>query len=702
MQKNTAEQCLAVAVRILRIPIDKERICDIYEHVQGKTATAKLVNAAGKAGARAKRLCPNFEQFTKLSKLSIAVMQDGSFLIVIRIVEDNVIIIDLALDDKPRAVSKAEFSQHWSGEIVLLDHPFTLHGLFRRFNLDWFIPVIAKFKLYLSEVVVASCLLQLFGLVTPLFTQVVIDKVILYNGQATLDVLAISLLFMAVFHLIISIFRTYISTHATNKIDIILTSKLFRQLVKLPLRYFETRRVGDILMRIGGLNSIREFLTGSSISIILDALFSVIFIAVMAHYSLLLTGIALLAIPVYFLQNVIATPVYRRRLEKMWAAGAENNAFMVEAVTGIQTIKALAVEPQFNSRWEKLIPQYVGTYFSTAMINLVITNASQLIQKISTVSILWVGGHLAMDGVITVGQLVAFQMLANQTNAPIIRLVNMWQTIQKTALAVDRLQDIINTPPEWRASSVQPSALLKGNIRFSNVNFNYYVDTPPVLKDISFTIPPGACVGIVGPSGSGKSTLTKLIQRLYVPSSGQVTIDDLELAQVNPAWLRRQIGVILQDNYLFSGSVRDNIAAAMPAAPMGEVVKAAKAAAAHEFILELPEGYDTNVGERGTFLSGGQRQRIAIARTLLAHPRILIMDEATSALDYETEREVFQNIRRMGVGRTTIIIAHRFSAIKKCDFIIVLENGRVVEVGSHQDLLDTHGLYYNLYRQQEG
>ena len=699
----TVLRCLLIVAKALPVGIDESCVRRIYEEVKQPTVSATVLAALHKMGWLGKLVAPGPSGLAETDKPAVALMLDGEPLVVLRVMPGKLLFVD-PVTDKPITVSHEEFVRRWSGELILMSKPFQFKDLGKTFNLGWFVPIILKYKLYFGEIVVMSCCLQIFGLVTPLFTQVIIDKVIPHNGESTLTVLAVALFILACFQLVMGILRTYVSNHTTNKIDVILAARMFKQIVTLPLRYFEVRRVGDILMRISGLNSIREFFTGASISAVLDTLFSVLFIAVMFIYSWPLTVLALLALPLYLGQNILATPVYRKRLEKVWVAGANSNALLVESVTGMQTIKALALEPQFNHRWETLLSRYVRTNFDTAVFNLALSNSSQLIQKLSALSILWLGGRLVMEGSMTIGQLVAFQMLSSQVSQPMLRLVGMWQTFQRTALAVDRLDDIINQPPEPAALAEPPrgNVAIEGAVVFEQVSFRYFVDCDRVLQDLNLRIPAGAKVGIVGPSGSGKSTLTKLIQRLYMPENGRVLIDGNDLAGVSPGWLRRQIGIVLQDSYLFSGSVRDNIAAAWPAAPMEEVIKAARAAAAHDFILELPDGYDTDVGERGSFLSGGQRQRVAIARTLLTDPRILVLDEATSALDYESEKVFLENLNLMYQDRTVIMIAHRLSTVQHADFIVVLDRGRIVENGNHQELLDLQGLYHSLYQQQEG
>jgi ATP-binding cassette, subfamily B, bacterial HlyB/CyaB len=423
----------------------------------------------------------------------------------------------------------------------------------------------------------------------------------------------------------------------------------------------------------------------------------------MFFYSPLLTWIVIASLPLYIAISAGATPLFRRRLDEKFQRGAENQAFLVECVAGAETLKAMAVEPQMQRRWEEQLAGYVAASFRVISLGNTTSQVVQLISKLVVAGILYFGARLVIDGDLTVGELVAFNLLAGRVSAPVLRLAQIWQDFHQARLSVQRLGDILNTPAEPIYSPGRTSLpAIRGDITFEHVTFRYRVDGPEVLHDVSLAVPAGQLVGIVGPSGSGKSTLSKLAQRLYVPESGRVLVDGVDLAQVDPAWLRRQIGVVLQENVLFNRSIRENIALADPALPTERVVAAAKLAGAHDFILELPEGYDTIVGERGSSLSGGQRQRIAIARALIADPRILIFDEATSALDYESERIVQQNMAQIARGRTVLVIAHRLSALRLADRIITIERGRLVEDGTHDDLIKTGGRYATLYRLQAG
>lgn len=693
-------RCLVAVANSLGTGVDETKICASYGK-RMRMDKELLLKGIKSLKLKGKIVHPRQEELNEVPIPAIAIMTNGEYVVIGNNNDKRILIFDPQIG-KTETIILTDFLGRWSGEIITVKLPLSLKGASRQFNFLWFIPVIMRYKRFFMEVLLASFFLQLFGLITPLFTQVIIDKVLIHKGVATLDILALTLLVAGVFQTLMNILRTYISTHTTNKIDMILGTRLFRHLLSLPLRYFELRRVGDTLTRVSALNNIREFLTGSAMTVFLDAFFSIVFIGVMFYYSTSLTLIALIALPLYLLQNIIATPIYQERLKAVWATGAESNAFLVEAITGVHTVKSLALEPQFNHRWEQLLAKYIYTSFASAKFNVVIGSAGTLIQSLTGFGILMFGGHKVMNGEMTIGQLVAFQMLAGQASAPLYRLTGMWQSFQQVTLSVERLGDILNTSPEpVRVTNSPDLHGVKGNIVFKDVTFRYQAEGREILKEINLEIKAGMRVGIVGRSGSGKSTLTKLVQRLYLPESGQVLIDGVDLAQVDPLWLRRQIGVVLQENFLFNGSVRENIALARPSAAIEEVIDAAKMAGAHEFILELPEGYDNKVGERGTSLSGGQQQRLAIARAILTNPTILIFDEATSALDYESESIIMKNLDIMSSGRTMLMIAHRLSTVRRCDLILVVERGQVVEYGTHEELLASQGLYENLYRQQE-
>ncbi len=591
----------------------------------------------------------------------------------------------------------------WSGELILVRSDAQLpHGL-SRFDLTWFIPAVVKYRRLFGEVLVVSLVIQILALLTPLFFQVVMDKVLVHRGLTTLDVIALGLLVVVLFETLLSGLRTYVAAHTASRIDVELGARLFRHLIDLPAAYFQARRVGDSVARVRELENIRSFLTNNSVTLLLDVVFTVVFIAVMFLYSGWLTLVVVGSLPLYFLVSLVVTPLLRARIDQSFQRGAENQAFLVEAVNGIDTLKSMAVEPQITRRWNNQLAAYVSASFKTQNLSNLANESVGLIGKLVTVATLWLGARLVIDGELTVGELIAFNMLAGRVSQPIIRLAQLWTSFQQTGVSIQRLGDILNTRTEVNQGKGTVLPALVGQIELDRVCFRYRPDGGEVVRDVSLKIAAGEVVGIVGRSGSGKSTLTRLIQRLYSPERGRVLLDGADLAVADVASLRRQIGVVLQENVLFRRTVRENIALGNPAAPLEEVIAAATLAGAHEFILELPDGYETLVGEHGASLSGGQRQRIAIARALFGNPRILIFDEATSALDYESERIIQQNMARICAQRTVIIIAHRLSAVRHADRIVVMERGQIIEQGPHDELVGKpQGTYAYLYRLQLG
>ncbi len=694
--------CLVTAARLLGVPADYQQLKRAFVVADIPADVVTLLRAARELGLKAKQTQTVLTKIAKLSLPVMALLRNGQYVVVVKADEQRILVFD-PYKERPLTLTYEAFGATWTGTVILLARRFRLANLDKEFNFSWFIPVVIKFKRFFGEVLVASFFLQSFGLITPLFTQVIIDKVLVHKGVTTLDILALGLLFINLFEGILGILRSYLFSHTTNRVDVILGAKLFNHLLALPLKYFEIRRVGDTVARVRELENIRQFLTGSALTVTLDLLFATVFIIVMFFYSVTLSLITLASLPLFVGLSLLVTPVFKRRLNHKFACGAEVQSYLVESVTGIHTVKSLAIEPQLNRKWEGILANYVKASFNATILGNMAGNTAQFIQKIASLAILWFGAHMVMDKTFTVGQLIAFQMLAGRVTDPVLRLANIWQDFQQVRLSVERLGDILNCP---REPAFNPSRTLlppiKGHVSIEGLSFRYRNDGPLVLEEINLDVRQGITIGIVGRSGSGKSTLTKLIQRLYIPERGRVLVDGIDLAQVEPAWLRRQIGVVLQENFLFNGSIRDNIAAVDPAAPMERIIQAAKLAGAHEFILELSEGYDTGVGERGTSLSGGQRQRIAIARTLLSNPRILIFDEATSALDYQSERIIQDNLKQICQGRTVFIIAHRLSTVRNADTIIVVEKGRIIEQGSHDQLMKQKGAYQNLYNQQEG
>lgn len=655
--------------------------------------------AAKDLGLKAKLVKHRIERLSLVALPAVVWREDGQHFILARVDGDRYLIQDIA-QGKPVILSHEEFAQRYSGQLILVTSRASVLGQLAKFDFTWFIPAVIKYRRIFLEVLIVSVFIQLFALVTPMFFQVVMDKVLVHRSFSTLDVITFALLVIIIFDVVLSGLRTYVFAHTTSRIDVELGARLFRHLLSLPLAYFEHRRVGDTVARVRELEQIRNFLTGQALTSVLDLCFSFIFLIVMWFYSGWLTLVVIISLPCYAFWSATISPILRSRLNEKFARNADNQSFLVESVTAIGTIKAMAVEPQMTRRWDQQLAAYVSSGFRVARLATIGQQGVQFIQKMVTLITLWLGAHLVIKGELTVGQLIAFNMLAGQVSAPVIRLAQLWQDFQQVGISVSRLGDILNTPTE-NPTSRMALPNIKGQIEFEKISFRYRPDGAEILRDLNLKIKPGEILGIVGRSGSGKSTLTKLVQRLYTPERGRVLVDGNDLALADPAWLRRQVGVVLQENVLLNQSIRANIALADPGMPLEKIMYAAKMAGAHDFIMELPEGYDTIVGEQGAGLSGGQRQRVAIARALVGNPRILILDEATSALDYESERAIMKNMQAICKGRTVLIIAHRLSTVRMANRIIAMDKGSIVEEGTHQELLaKPDGYYRYLYQLQ--
>ncbi|MEQ8234036.1 MAG: type I secretion system permease/ATPase [Gammaproteobacteria bacterium] len=659
----------------------------------------ELVRAAGLLGLRARRLRPSPRRLATLPLPLIVRLVDGAFAVLAGIDDERVL---LKHPGRPPAmVTRAAFAGAWAGSAVLVARQNDDSGAPRRFGFAWFWPHLVRHRRHLGEVLVAAFALQLLALATPLVFQVVIDKVLVHHGLTTLDILAVALLAVALFEVALGALRTYVLAHTAQRIDVALGGELFAHLLRLPLAWFGARRVGDSVARVRELETIRAFLTGSALGCAIDVPFTGVFLGALLLYSPVLTLVVVATLPVYALLALLATPLLRARLEARFGRGADNQAYLVETVSGIETLKALAVEPAIERGFGERLAAYVRADLAATNLASIANQAAALVNKLMGLGILWLGAQRVLDGSLSIGQLVAFNMIAARVAGPLLRLVQLWQDYQQTALAVARVGDILDAraEPAHRAGRATP-AELRGEVRFETVDFRYGLDGPLVLDRFSVAIGAGEVVGIVGRSGCGKSTLARLLQRLHVPQRGRVLLDGLDLALLDPSWLRRRVAVVPQEAVLFNRTVRENIALADPALPLDRVVAAARAAGAHEFVLDLPDGYDTVLGEHASRLSGGQRQRLALARALATEPAVLILDEATSALDFEAEQVVLDSLRRLAGRCTVIVIAHRLSALAIVDRIVVLENGRVSADGPDAELRVAGGYYAGLCRHQ--
>lgn len=700
---DSALQCLLRISQIIGVAADEKQIR--RAHIIGKAGMdlATLVRTAKEMGLKAHYV----DYSNKKAKASfplpaIGILENGCYIVILSRNSENTIVFD-PYKDHQVSISEEVFIEQWSGKTILIaKRPSFAEEEEAKFGLAWFIPVIMQYKKAFGKILLFSLILQIFGLVTPLFTQVIINKVLVHHSLSTLNILVVGVIAICIFEAWITGLRSCMLNHHISKVDVTLSAKIFQHVMALPIKFFEKYKVGEIVSRIRELDNIRGFIVGSAFTVILDSAFSLMYLGIMVMYSGYLTIVTLVALGLYIILNLVLTPLFRRKLKEKSKLDTANQTFMIEAITGIQTVKSLAVEKYFIQKWDEMLSRYIKSVFVTANINNVGNNIATLIQQLSMIGILWVGVNQVMENQLSVGELIAFQMYSSSVVSPVLRLVDIWQRFQQTRVSVNRLGDIMDEKSEPVFDPDRTTlSTIRGEIILDRVTFRYREDTNEILSQINLKIEANTSIGIVGRSGSGKSTLTKIIQRLYVPETGRILIDGVDMAQVEPAWLRRQIGVVLQETYLFNGSIRDNIALAKLDASMDEIIKVAQIAGVDEFVNEMPNGYNTIVGERGATLSGGQKQRIAIARALLIDPRILIFDEATSALDNESENIIKANLGKMAVGRTLIMIAHRLTTIRDCDTIIFMEQGKIIEKGTHAELLALKGAYYDLYMLQE-
>ncbi|QKR99426.1 type I secretion system permease/ATPase [Sphingomonas sp. CL5.1] len=692
-------RALALLLSLHRMVVDPAQL----RHELGKSGPleggdiVRLARRLSGVRARQAQVAPG-----KLSRQPLPLLANGpeGWFLIGRLLDDGVLIQRPGREVE--RVDRAGLDALWSGEVVLVTTREPAAGGPGRFDIRWFVPQIVRYRRLIGEVLLITCTLNLLGLASPLLFQNVIDKVLAHNSLSTLNVLAIAFVAVSVWEAAFGWIRSRLYAETSQKIDVELGARVFRHLLALPLDYFERRRVGDTVTRVRQLETIREFLTNASLTVLVDPLFTIVFMVAMIVYSPALFGIVALTLVGYVAVSLFVTRPLRDRIEEKFERGAASNALLVESVSGIQTVKTSAVEPQWQEGWERQLAAYSGSALRVTTLSSTGSQAVELISKLGFAAILFFGAKQVIGGEMTVGALVAFNMFAQRVSGPVIRMAQIWQDFQQVRISIERLGDILNHPVERQTSGKVDMPAMQGTITFENIRFRYAPDTPPAIDGVSLHIGAGRSIGIVGSSGSGKSTLTKLLQRLYSPESGRVMVDGIDLAQADPVWLRRHIGVVLQENILFNRSIRENIALANPAMPLERVMQAAKLAGAHEFILQQPHGYDTPIVERGANLSGGQRQRIAIARALITNPRILILDEATSALDAESEEIIRRNLKAIARGRTVVIIAHRLSAVRECDGIIAMEKGRIVEGGSHDELIELGGRYAELHRRQAG
>ncbi|MBD2033762.1 type I secretion system permease/ATPase [Leptolyngbya sp. FACHB-321] len=692
---SSAAACLTMTTQHLQAPMSLKQV---QRQIQGQTAQ-NLAAGAETIGLQLHHIQQvSWAGLDRLSFPALLHWRQEHWVVVYEVNGNRMVVADpLHRQQRCESMPRELVEAAWDGQLWLVEPIPKAEA----FNLRWFIPAVWRYRKLLGEVLLASLVLQVLGLATPMLTQVIIDKVIVHESLSTLHVVAIALLGVGIFEAILGVIRLFVFTHTARRLDLSLSSQLFRHLLELPLAYFEARRVGDTVARAQELENIRQFLTGTALTVVIDAVFMVVYLGLMLFYSPKLTLVSLAVIPALVGLMLFTTPLLRSWLNESFNRHADSQSFLVETVSGIHAIKAHSAQLATRERWEGLFARYVRTNFRASTLSNVDGHVGEWLTNLSELMILWFGAMLVIEHHLTIGQLVAFQMLSGKAIAPLLHLAQLWQSFQQVLLSVDRIGDILNEAPEAASDTGLVLPPVRGQISFDKLFFRYQPGLEDVLKGVSFDIEPGMFVGIVGRSGSGKSTLSKLIQRLYHPRSGRVLLDGFDIKGANLVSLRQQIGVVLQDDFLFSGSVFENISFNNPDISPEQVVEAAKMAAAHDFISALPQGYETSIGERGTGLSGGQRQRLALARVFLSTAPLLILDEATSALDSETERQVLQNLQRVRNGRTVLMITHRFAPLKHADQVLVLEKGVLIEQGSHEELLQQKGAYSVLHQQQQ-
>jgi len=701
--RESSLACFQMLSQFLRLPFRREAIRRVLEQHTKETGAPALQTCGSIAdlmGLNAQLVSLPATAVSRLEPPALIVWQDE--LAVLYEASDRRIVLGVPSQGLLR-MSVPDFTANWgqAGKFLLIQP--TKETPQQRFGISWFWPVLSKYRRVLIEVLIASFFVQLFGLANPLMIQVIIDKVLVQNSPDTLHILGVLLLVVAVFEGVLGSLRTYLFAETINRIDMTLGSEIIDHLLRLPLRYFERRPVGELATRVNELENIRQFLTGTALNVVLDAIFSVLYIVVMFVYSWLLTLVALATIPLFAAVTLLASPVIRRQLRTKAERNAQTQSHLVEVLSGIQTVKAQNIELRSRWKWQEHYARYVSAGFKTVVTSTAANSTSHFLSQLSGLLVLWVGAYLVLEQELTLGQLIAFRIIAGYVTSPLLRLVQLWQNFQQTALSLERLSDIVDSPREAGDDDRHniPMPPIRGEVVYDNVSFRFGPSGPMQLNNVNLRVPAGAFVGIVGQSGSGKSTLMKLLGRLYEPTSGRILIDDYDINKVQLYSLRSQVGLVPQDPLLFDGTVQENIALTAADAATEDIVGAAQLAVAHEFIMNLPNGYNTRVGEKGSNLSGGQRQRVAIARTILQNPNLVILDEATSALDYDTERRVCDNITRAFRGRTIFFITHRLSTVQNADIIVLMDQGSIAEQGTHAELMALKGRYYCLYQQQQ-
>ena len=703
---HTSIQCLTAIAQHHGLQINPERLINEYALGAQEPGTLVLLRMAADIGLKAK-----VEQLSWKGLMAqggvfplIACMNDGTAMIVVGMRADAGGRVALLDPSAAQAVvvleDETSFCARWAGQVILVKREHKITDPDQRFGFTWFIPEILKQKAAFRDIFIAALAMHFLSLASPIFFQLVIDKVLTHQSETTLWVLAAGIALALAFDSIFGYLRQMLTLAATNKIDMRLTRRTFAHLLSLPIDYFETTTAGVVTRHMQQLEKIRNFLTGRMFFTALDTMALIIFLPILFAYSVKLALVVLLFTALIAAVIGGMVPTYQRRLNALYTAEGQRQAMLVESIHGMRTVKALAIEPSQRRIWDQRSAEAITMHFRVGRVSITGNAITDFLGKLLPVVIIVLGAQQVFDQTLSVGALIAFQMISGRVTGPLIAMVGLVNEYQETALSVRYLGEVMNRQPEGRVGAGGLRPQLDGEISFDQVSFTYPGATGAALNKASFTIPAGSVVGIVGRSGSGKTTLTKLIQGLYPLQEGLVRFDKVDAREIDLSHLRRQIGVVLQENFLFRGTVRENLSATKPDASFEEIVAAAQAAGADEFIERMPKGYDTLLEENAANLSGGQKQRLSIARSLLSKPSILILDEAASALDPESESIFIRNLSRIAVGRTVVMISHRLSTLVNAHAILVMQNGQLVDSGRHSDLLERCETYQSLWNQQ--
>lgn len=681
-------------------PVDViEKVLEGASERSGQIPIHTIGQLAESMGLQTQVGAVRFEQLSRL-ELPVIVAAQGHFALLTEVNNDKVMVADP--ERSWRHLPMGEARELWGDMVQVVLVKRLADTPSRQFGWGWFAPVLKRFQWPLIQVLLASLFIQLFQLANPLLLQQIIDKVINQSNLSALQVLGAALVVAALFQGLLTAVRTWLLIDTTDRMDLLLGSQVIDKLLRLPLRFFEKRPVGELSQRLSELGKMRGFLTGTAITSALDLLFATIYILIMLVYSPLLTAVALGTVPLYVLLILFIAPVYRRLIRHQAQYAARTQSHLIETLGGIQTVKAQHFELNSRWRWQERYSGQISEGFKSVVLGSTAGEIGNFLNQLSSLLIIWVGVYQVVNGELSLGQLIAFRIIAGYVTGPILRLSSLWQGFQQVGISMERLSDIVDQVPEAGERDADQISLppIRGEVTFDNISFRFGKQGPMQIDGVDLSIQPGSFIGIVGQSGSGKSTLMKLLPRLYEPNDGRILIDGYDISKVSLSSVRQQIGIVPQDCLLFEGTIRENITMNVPEADTETVIRVARAAEAHDFIMELADGYGTQLGERGAGLSGGQRQRIAIARTLLQNPNLLVLDEATSALDYDTEANVCRNLQDQLQGKTVFFITHRLSTVRRADRIVLMHQGRITEQGTHDELMTLGGRYATLYAHQ--